>query len=44
VKLSDGIRTDFYDSALTTYNINTGAVQNISRDFLGPFLRLTGTF
>jgi hypothetical protein len=44
VKLSGGIRTDFYDSALATYNINTGAVQNISRDFWGPFLRLTGTF
>ena len=44
VKLSGGIRTDFYDSALTTFNVNTGALQNISRDYWGPFLRLTGRF
>jgi hypothetical protein len=43
-KLSGGIRTDFYDSALTTYNVNTGGFQNVSRDYWGPFLRLTGTF
>lgn len=43
-KLSAGIRTDFYDSALATYNVNTGAFEGISRDYWGPFLRLTGKF
>jgi len=44
VKLSAGMRTDFYDSALTTYNVNTGALENVSRNYWGPFLRLTGKF
>ncbi len=43
-KLSAGVRTDFYDSALTTYNVNTGTFQNVSRDYSGPFLRFTGAF
>ena len=44
MKLSGGMRVDFYDSVLTTYNVNTGGLQNISRAFWGPFLRLTGSF
>ena len=44
VKLSGGIRADFYNAALTTYNVNTGALQGIDRLYWGPFLRLTGTF
>jgi hypothetical protein len=43
-KLTGGIRFDFYDSALTTYNVNTGALQNLDRLFWGPFLRLTTQF
>ncbi len=43
-KISTGIRGDFYDNALTTYDIGTGALQNINRIYWGPFLRLTGTF
>ena len=44
VKLSAGIRGDFYDSALTTYNVNTGGLQTVSRLYWGPFVRLTGAF
>lgn len=43
-KISTGMRSDFYISALTTYDVNTGALQNISRVYWGPFVRLTGTF
>jgi hypothetical protein len=43
-KLSAGIRADFYDSALTTYNVNTGALESLSRTYWGPFVRLTGKF
>ena len=43
-KISSGIRGDFYNNALTTYDIGTGALQNINRIYWGPFLRLTGTF
>lgn len=43
-KLSGGIRADFYNAALTTYNVNTGGLENIDRLYWGPFLRLTGTF
>jgi hypothetical protein len=42
-KVSSGVRADYYNSALTTYNVGTGALQNISRTFWGPFIRLTGT-
>jgi hypothetical protein len=44
LKVSSGVRGDYYNSALTTYNVNTGALQNISRLFWGPFVRLTGSF
>ncbi len=44
VKMSGGIRADFYDSALLTYNVDTGALQGLNRLYWGPFLRLTGTF
>jgi hypothetical protein len=44
VKLTGGIRFDFYDSALTTYNVNTGGLQSIDRLFWGPFVRLTAQF
>ncbi len=43
-KVSSGVRADYYNSALTTYNIGTGSLQNISRVFWGPFVRLTGAF
>lgn len=43
-KLSIGIRSDFYDAALTSYNINTGALQSIDRLYWGPFIRFTGSF
>jgi hypothetical protein len=43
-KASVGIRGDFYSNALTTYNVSTGALQNIDRSYWGPFFRLTGTF
>ncbi len=42
-KLSSGIRGDFYNNALTTYDIS-GALKNIDRFYWGPFVRLTGTF
>jgi hypothetical protein len=43
-KVSSGIRGDYYNAALTTYNVNTGRLQNISRIYWGPFVRLTGSF
>jgi hypothetical protein len=43
-KLSGGIRGDLYEAAFTTYDINTGGLQDIGRGYWGPFLRLTGTF
>jgi hypothetical protein len=42
-KFSSGIRGDFYNNALTTYDIS-GALKNIDRFYWGPFVRLTGTF
>jgi hypothetical protein len=42
-KISSGIRGDFYNNALTTYDIS-GALKNIDRLYWGPFVRLTGTF
>jgi hypothetical protein len=41
-KLSAGVRADFYNDALTTYNVNTGGFENVNRLFWGPFIRLTG--
>lgn len=43
-KLSAGIRADFYNAALRTYDINTGSIQSLSRVYWGPFVRLTGSF
>jgi|ERR1700730_2632756 hypothetical protein len=43
-KASGGIRADFYNLPLTTYNINPGGLVNINRVYWGPFLRLTGAF
>lgn len=43
-KLSAGIRADFYNAALRTYDVNTGGLQNLSRVYWGPFVRLTGSF
>jgi hypothetical protein len=43
-KMSAGIRGDFYNAALTTYDINTGALETVSRLYWGPFVRLTGSF
>jgi hypothetical protein len=43
VKLSGGIRADYYSNPLNTYNFSTGAVTQISRTYWGPFLRLTGS-
>jgi hypothetical protein len=43
-KASTGLRGDFYGFALTTYDVNTGGLKNISRFYGGPFVRLTGSF
>jgi hypothetical protein len=43
-KVSGGFRADYYRAALTTYSVNTGALQNMNRLFSGPFVRLTGAF
>ena len=43
-KLSAGIRADYYNSALKTYDINTGGLASLERIFWGPFVRLTGSF
>jgi hypothetical protein len=43
-KLSGGIRADYYNAALTTYNVSTGGLENIDRLYWGPFIRLTGAF
>jgi hypothetical protein len=44
LKVSGGIRGDYYSSALTTYNVSTGAYKNIDRLYWGPFARLTSAF
>lgn len=43
-KISGGLRGDYYNAALTTYDINTGGLQNIDRIYWGPFVRLTRSF
>jgi hypothetical protein len=43
-KASAGVRADYYNSALKTYDINTGGLASIDRIFWGPFVRLTGSF
>jgi hypothetical protein len=42
VKVSGGIRADYYIAPLASYNFAT--LQNIDRLFWGPFVRLTGNF
>lgn len=44
VKVSGGIRADYYANVLTTYNATSGAATTVDRLFWGPFLRLTGKF
>jgi hypothetical protein len=44
LKASAGIRGDYYNSPLMSYDINTGGSVNIDRLFWGPFVRLTGAF
>jgi hypothetical protein len=43
-KASVGIRADYYNSALKTYDINTGGLASLDRIYWGPFVRLTGSF
>jgi hypothetical protein len=43
-KISGGFRGDYYRAALSTFNVSTGALQNIDRLYWGPFVRLTGAF
>jgi hypothetical protein len=43
-KASGGVRGDYYHSALSTFNVTTGALSNIDRVYWGPFVRLTGAF
>jgi hypothetical protein len=44
IKASLGIRADYYNSALTTFNVGTGALGSLDRVYWGPFVRLTGSF
>jgi hypothetical protein len=44
LKASAGVRGDYYNSPLMSYDINTGGSVNIDRLFWGPFIRLTGAF
>ena len=43
LKMTAGIRADYYADALTTYNF-AGGFTNVDRLYWGPFLRLTGRF
>jgi len=43
LKVTGGIRADYYADALTTYNF-AGGFTNVDRLYWGPFLRLTGKF
>jgi hypothetical protein len=44
LKVTAGVRADFYNAAITTYGFNTGVLTNVDRLFWGPFVRLTGSF
>jgi hypothetical protein len=44
LKASFGIRADFYNAALKTFDINTGGLASLDRIYWGPFVRLTGSF
>ena len=44
LKASAGIRADYYNSALKTYDISTGGITSLDRVYWGPFVRLTGSF
>jgi hypothetical protein len=43
-KIIAGLRTDYYNNALLTYNPVTGGLQTVDRNFWGPFVRLSGQF
>jgi hypothetical protein len=43
-KFSVGVRGDFYNAALLTFNPANGGVVGTNRVYWGPFVRLTGTF
>jgi len=43
-KVTAGVRADYYNAALKTFDINTGGIANLDRLYWGPFLRLTGSF
>lgn len=43
-KISGGLRSDYYNAALTTYETSTGGLQSIDRAYWGPFVRLTAAF
>jgi hypothetical protein len=43
LKMTGGIRADYYADALTTYNF-AGGFTNVDRLYWGPFVRLTGKF
>jgi hypothetical protein len=43
-KLTAGLRADFYNAALTTYDVSTGGLKNVNRTYWGPFARVTGSF
>jgi hypothetical protein len=43
-KIIAGLRTDYYNNALLTFNPLTGGTQTVDRNFWGPFVRLTGQF
>ncbi len=44
LKASVGIRADYYNAALKTYDINTGGIASLDRVYWGPFVRITGSF
>jgi len=43
-KITAGLRADYYNTAIKTYDVNTGGFVNVDRLFWGPFVRLTGSF
>jgi hypothetical protein len=43
-KWSIGLRADYYNAALQTYDVNSGGIKSIDRVYWGPFMRFTGSF
>jgi hypothetical protein len=43
-KIIAGLRTDYYNNALLTFNPVTGGLQTVDRNFWGPFVRFSGQF